>query len=82
MAVKEIVLEFVERYLNIENERKLLAEDQKLLVAEFKEKLDVKAVRAAIQIAKINSKLGETSDTELDDILETVSDRMTIDYTA
>lgn len=82
MAVKEIVLEFVERYLNIENERKLLAEDQKLLVAEFKEKLDVKAVRAAIQIAKIKSKLGETSDTELDDILETVSDRMTIDYTA
>ena len=82
MAVKEIVLEFVERYLNIENERKLLAEDQKLLVAEFKEKLDVKAVRAAIQIAKIKSKLGETSDTELDDILETVSDRMTIAYTA
>ena len=82
MAVKEIVLEFVERYLNIENERKLLAEDQKLLVAEFKEKLDVKAVRAAIQIAKIKSKLGETSDTELDNILETVSDRLTIDYTA
>ena len=80
MAVKEIVLEFVERYLSIENERKLLADDQKQLVAEFKEKLDVKAVKAAIQIAKIRSKLAETTDTELENILETVESRLTIDY--
>ncbi len=77
MTVRETVLEFVERYLNIENEKKLLADDQKQLVAEFKEKLDVKAVKAAIQIAKIKSRLGD-SEAAMDNMLEDVESKINI----
>ena len=77
MATRELVLEFVERYLNIENEKKLLSDDQKQLVDEFKEKLDVKAVKAAIQIAKIRSRLGD-SEVELDNILEHVESKINV----
>ena len=55
----------------IENERRLLEEDRKVLFAEYKEKLDIKAVKAAIQIAKIRSRLGDSEHT-MDSIFETV----------
>ena len=37
VAVKEVVLELVERLLKIENELKLLQEDRKILFAEYKD---------------------------------------------
>ena len=77
MATRETVLEFVEKYLNIENEKKLLADDQKQLIEEFKERLDIKAVKAAIRIAKIRSKLGD-SETELDNILQDVESKISV----
>jgi uncharacterized protein (UPF0335 family) len=80
MATRETVLELVERLLRIENELKLLQEDRKVLYAEFKDKLDVKAFKAAIRIAKIKSGLGSDSGAELDNILDTVEDKLTIDY--
>jgi uncharacterized protein (UPF0335 family) len=81
MATRETVLELVERLLRIENELKLLQEDKKILYAEFKDKLDVKAFKAAIRIAKIKSRLGSDSGAELDNILDAVEDKLTIDYT-
>ena len=80
MAVKEVVLELVERFLKIENELKLLQEDKKILFAEYKDKLDVKAFKAALRIAKIKANLGETSEAELDNILIAVEDKLTIDH--
>lgn len=80
MAVKEVVLELVERFLSIENELKLLQEDKKILFAEYKDKLDVKAFKAALRIAKIKTSLGENSGAELDNILDTVEDKLTIDH--
>ena len=77
MTVRETVLEFVERYLNIENEKKLLADDQKQLIAEFKDKLDVKAVKGAIQIAKIKQRLGD-SEAAMDNMLEDVESKINI----
>ena len=68
---KQDLVEFIERLTRIENERTLLAEDQKHLFDEFKDKLDIKAVRAALRIAKIRAKLGD-SEAELDRIFETV----------
>jgi len=64
----ETLKEFVEKLVTIENERKLLAEDKKVLVAEYKDKLDVKAVQAAIRIVKIKSQL-DASDDELENIV-------------
>tara|TARA_A100000164_G_C21316619_1_gene500164 strand:- start:278 stop:526 length:249 start_codon:yes stop_codon:yes gene_type:complete len=80
MAIKEVVLELVERLLKIENELKLLQEDRKILFAEYKDKLDVKVFKAALRIAKIKSGLGEVSGAELENILGTVEDKLTIDF--
>jgi uncharacterized protein (UPF0335 family) len=68
----ETVKELVERLTRIESEQKLLTEDKKCVIAEYKDKLDVKAVQAAIRVAKIMAKL-DTSDQEFDNIMSTVS---------
>ena len=68
----DTVKELVERLTRIESEQKLLAEDRKHLIAEYKDKLDVKAVQAAIRVAKIMAKL-DTSDQEFDNIMTTVN---------
>ena len=67
----ETVKELVERLTRIESEQKLLVEDKKHLIAEYKDKLDVKAVQAAIRVAKIRAKL-DTSHQEFDNIMNTV----------
>ncbi len=77
MSNKELVSEFIERYLRIENELSLLQEDRKILFAEFKEKLDIKALKAAIRIAKIKSKLGD-SETEMENMLGPIEEKLTV----
>jgi len=74
----ETVKELVERLTRIESEQKLLAEDRKHLIAEYKDKLDVKAVQAAIRVAKIKAKL-DTSDQEFDNIMSTVNGSLCLD---
>ncbi|MEC7870423.1 MAG: GapR family DNA-binding domain-containing protein [Bacteroidota bacterium] len=73
----ETVKELVERLTRIESEQKLLAEDKKHLIAEYKDKLDVKAVQAAIRVAKIRAKL-DTSDQEFDNIMYTVNGSLSL----
>ena len=73
----ETVKELVERLTRIESEQKLLAEDKKHLIAEYKDKLDVKAVQAAIRVAKIKAKL-DTSDQEFDNIMYTVNGSLSL----
>ena len=77
MAVSEIVEEFVEKITRIENEKKLLQEEQKDLYSEYKERMDVKAFKAALQIAKIKSRLGD-SEIEMENILNTIEKKLTI----
>jgi len=55
-----IVNEFIEKLSKLENEQRLLAEDRKALIEEYKEKVDMKALMAAIRIVKIKSKLGSS----------------------
>ena len=74
----ETVKELVERLTRIESEQKLLSEDKKHLIAEYKDKLDVKAVQAAIRVAKIRAKL-DTSDQEFDNIMSTVNVSLSLD---
>ncbi len=73
----ETVKELVERLTRIESEQKLLTEDKKLVIAEYKDKLDVKAVQAAIRVAKIVAKL-DTSDQEFDNIMSTVNGSLSL----
>tara|TARA_Y100000593_G_scaffold72843_1_gene133819 strand:+ start:180 stop:413 length:234 start_codon:yes stop_codon:yes gene_type:complete len=77
MAVSEIVEELVEKLLRIENEKKLLQEEQRVLFTDYKDQLDIKAIKAAIQIAKIKSKLGD-SETEMENMLYTVEKKISI----
>ena len=66
-----VATEFIERLTSIENEQKLLAEDRKALIDEFKDKLDMRALMAAIRIVKIKSKLGDSEgecETYIDEI--------------
>ena len=73
----ETVKELVERLTRIESEQKLLSEGKKHLIAEYKDKLDVKAVQAAIRVAKIKAKL-DTSDQEFDNIMSTVNGSLSL----
>jgi uncharacterized protein (UPF0335 family) len=77
MSNKEVVKELVEKLLTIENEISLLQEDRKVTLGDYKDRLDIKAFRAALRIAKIKSKLGSSED-ELDNILDVVEDRLTV----
>jgi len=69
---EEILQEFLERLERVDNELELLKTDRKELIQEFKGKLDVKSVQAALKIQKIRSKVDslETLD-EFLDMLET-----------
>jgi uncharacterized protein (UPF0335 family) len=63
-----VLAEFIEKWIRIENEVKLLAEDRKELISDYKDKLDVKAVQAALRIVKMKARL-DVSDEELENIV-------------
>jgi len=52
-ALKALVKEFVDRMQNVDNEINLLKADRKELILEFREKLDVKTLNAALRVVKI-----------------------------
>jgi uncharacterized protein (UPF0335 family) len=61
-----VVKELVEKVSQIDNEIKLLQEDRKTVLEEYKEKLDLKAFKAALRIVKMRENVDQT---ELDNIL-------------
>jgi uncharacterized protein (UPF0335 family) len=63
---KEIVQELVEKIATVDNEIKLLQEDRKTLLEEYKDKLDIKAFKAALRIIKLRENVDGS---ELDNIL-------------
>jgi len=74
---KTVLSEFVEKWVTIENEQKLLVEDKKLLVIDYKDKLDVKAVQAAMRLVKVKARL-EMSDEEFDSIVHSLERTMSL----
>ena len=63
----ETVRELVEKITQIDNEIKLLQDDRKELLEDYKDKLDLKAFKAAMRIVKLRENVDGT---ELDNILE------------
>lgn len=63
---KEIVQDLVEKIATIDNEIKLLQEDRKTLLEDYKDKLDIKAFKAALRIIKLRENVDGG---ELDNIL-------------
>ena len=78
MVSQEVVDEFVNRVLALEAEKKELAETERDLYTEYRDKLDVKAFKIALRIAKMRSKLDSQEDAEVDQILEFVSDKVCV----
>ena len=64
---REVVKELVEKLSRVENEMKLLREDKKIIVDDFKDRLDMKAFMAAWQILKKREKVDEAV---LDNLLQ------------
>ena len=63
----ETVRELVEKITQIDNEIKLLQEDRKEILDDYKDKLELKAFKAALRIVKLRENVDGT---ELDNILE------------
>jgi uncharacterized protein (UPF0335 family) len=76
MANQEIVNEFIGKVLAFESEKKELAEAEKELYVDYRDRLDVKAFRVALRIAKMRAKLDSTEETEVDQILNVVVGRV------
>jgi len=64
------IKELVEKLKTVENEMKLLTEDRKEIFADYKDKVDVKAFKAAWAILKRRQNVNEI---ELDNILDIVN---------
>ena len=74
-ALKATVKEFMERASNIDNEIELLKEDRKELIEEYAEKLDVKVLKAALSVPKIEQGIQHKDTYEL--FLEVLRDPST-----
>jgi uncharacterized protein (UPF0335 family) len=59
MTAQTTVAEFIEKLTSIESELQLLKDDRKELLDEYKDRINTKALLAAIRIAKIRAKLGD-----------------------
>jgi len=69
-----VIKEFMEKLSLIENEQQLLAADRKALLEEYREKIDLKALGAAIKIVRIKAKLG-ASEPECENYMEQIDNR-------
>jgi uncharacterized protein (UPF0335 family) len=67
MSKQDDVKELIEKITQIDNEIKLLQEDRKTLLEDYKEKLDLKAFKAALRIVKVRENVDQS---ELDNILD------------
>lgn len=75
---KQIIHELVEKVIDLEHEIKTLQETRKDVLDEYKDKVDLKVFNAALKIARIKSKLAQTSDESLDEVLDAVEDKICV----
>lgn len=80
MATSNDVTELMERYFQIENEIKLLQEDRKELLAEFKDRIGPKAFKAALQAVKIQARLKPDEKSDFDVAYEILGREMNIEH--
>jgi len=80
MATNQEINELFDRYSRIENEIKLLQDDKKQLLAEFKSKVDPKAFQAALRTAKIRAKLKPEEVQDFDQALDILEKELCIEH--
>ena len=64
------VKELFERYMSIDNEIKMLQDDKKQVLAEFKDRVEPKVFRAALAAAKNKAKLKSHEANEYDQVID------------
>ena len=74
------IKELFARYMNIENEIKMLQEDKKQVLAEFKDRVEPKVFRAALSAAKTKAKLKTHEANEYDQVMNILEDQLAIDH--
>ncbi len=55
--LEPVVREFVEKLRTIKNEQELLKQDEKALLEEYAEKLDMKTLKAAMRVVAVREKI-------------------------
>ena len=80
MAINTDISDLLKRYTSIESEIKLLQDDKKQLLAEFKEKVDPKAFQAALRTVKIMSKIKPSEKQDFDQSLFVLEKELCIEH--
>ena len=80
MTTSSDISELFERYMRIENEVKLLQDDKKQLLAEFKERVDTKAFQSALRSAKIKAKIKSDEMQAYEQALDFLEKELCIDH--
>tara|TARA_Y100000034_G_C6904963_1_gene419632 strand:+ start:2457 stop:2699 length:243 start_codon:yes stop_codon:yes gene_type:complete len=74
------VKELFEKYIQLENEIKSLREDQKEVLADFKDRVEPKVFRAALSAARAKARLKPHEATQLDQVVELLEDELCVDH--
>ena len=80
MATNQDIKTLFDRYVTIEQEIKLLQEDKKQLLAEFKDKVDPRAFQSALRTAKIIAKVKPDEKQEFNQTLHILEKAMCIEH--
>ena len=80
MATNQDIKELFDRFVRIEHEIKLLQDDKKQLLSEFKERVDPKAFQSALRAAKIMSKVRPEEKQDFDQTLDILEKVMCIEH--
>lgn len=80
MATNEEIKDLLKRYLNIESEIKLLQDDKKILLDEYKDRVDSKAFQSALRAAKIIAKVKPDDKQQFDQALDVLESALTIEH--
>jgi uncharacterized protein (UPF0335 family) len=80
MATNNDINELFERYVRIESEIKLLQEDKKQLLTEFKDRVGPKSFQSALRSARIRAKLKPDEVQDFDQSLLLIEKEMCIEH--
>ena len=75
MANTQVLKEFIDKIKKLENEKEELKDYEKQLFEEYKNQLDLKSFKYALQISKIKQKLTPSEDAEVDQQLEVLLEK-------
>tara|TARA_B000000557_G_C20787263_1_gene449260 strand:+ start:785 stop:1033 length:249 start_codon:yes stop_codon:yes gene_type:complete len=79
MSKEKEIKELFNRYKTIENEISILREDRKILLQEFKEKIDPSTFQAALRMIKIKSRVKPEQKMDFEAVLEVLSEVVSLE---